>query len=124
MTINPIDWSAESHTIGDVTINLDFDDEPRYEEILSSVARAYNKYSDSECHVYCIEYIEDNESYWYVGETSNIGQRLTTHIYERDVRNIEFIEEWPNKQEAREREQIASYEVALAKETTNVRGGR
>lgn len=91
------------------------------DEILSNIVSMVDIEYDCNHYVYCLEL---NDSAWYVGETENIKNRFSSHKREKNVTNIELIEEVPDRETALERERELSYEMAIEKNTTEIYGGR
>lgn len=122
--LETIDWSADSYSITEAaTLDLSTDGTLDREELMKHVARTYEQDVSSSHFVYCIEYEDDGETCWYVGETENLHQRLTAHIMDKNVTNIERVEPQPDRDVAREREHDMHCEVVMDKESTNVYGG-
>lgn len=75
-------------------------------------------------YVYGIRLERDGETWWYVGQTSDLQSRISTHKSDKNVLNIEYIEGFDTREGAKEREREMAYEIAIERETTNVLGGR
>lgn len=120
-----IDWSADSYSVTDeTTIDLSASGGIDRESMLRYVARCYEQDVEHDHYVYCLTLPSSHEYDWYVGETTQLEQRISTHIREKGVTNIERLENVPDKETALDREQEMFLEVAIDKESTKLCGGR
>jgi len=124
MILSEIDWQSSSYDVTDsVTVDLSADSVDRL-SVMKSVIRSFENESSSPHYVYCLEIEKNGEQCWYVGESANLYDRITTHIRKKNILNIQRVEELPSRQDALEREREMSYEIAIQKNTTNIYGGR
>lgn len=91
------------------------------DEMLQNIVSLLDRQLSCDHYVYCFEFGDEN---WYVGETKNLRDRFATHRRDKDITNIELLEEVSDKTEALERERELSYEMAIEKGTTDIYGGR
>lgn len=123
--LKPIDWSEDTYQItDDTTMEISPHTGLSNAEVVKLVASEYEQQCDAEHFVYCFSYEVDGETRWYVGETSNLKKRLSSHSLDKNIDNIEVIEPAGSREEALEREREMSYEVAIDKESTEIYGGR
>jgi GIY-YIG catalytic domain. len=121
--LSSIDWDSNFYDITEnASVDLSSDSPIDKQEIIRTVAKLFEKSTDSTHYVYCLSV--DEGSRWYVGETANLYDRFCTHLRTRDVTNIEFVKPASDKEHSRERERELSYQVAIDKNTTEVYGGR
>jgi predicted GIY-YIG superfamily endonuclease len=122
-TLSPIDWNSDEYVVTEsASIDLSSDDISDKAELIRMAARSFEVSEDSPHYVYCFSF--DDGERWYVGETSNLSDRLATHIRERGITNIETVEPVSDREEGLERERELSYEIAIAKKSTEIYGGR
>lgn len=111
--------------MGDLLENVQFDFNESTglsnDDIIKTMATGVEQQEDGH-YVYCLRL--NGENSFYVGETSQLSTRISTHLREKDVRELERVELTSDKDEALERERELSYEVAIEKGTTNIYGGR
>lgn len=91
------------------------------DEMLQNIVSLLDRQLTCDHYVYCFEFGDSN---WYVGETENLKDRFATHRRDKNITNIERLEEVSDKSEALERERELSYEMAISKDTTDIYGGR
>lgn len=91
------------------------------DEMLQNIVSLLDRQLMCDHYVYCFEFGDSN---WYVGETENLKDRFATHRRDKNITNIERLEEVSDKSEALERERELSYEMAISKDTTDIYGGR
>lgn len=122
MKLERIDWTENSIDVSEnSTVLLNEHTALSRGEVLQNIISIFDEESNTDYYVYCLEIDENN---WYVGETSNLPKRFSAHKRDKNITNIERIEEVQSRKEARERERELSYEMAIEKETTDIYGGR
>lgn len=123
--LKAIDWSSDTYDITeDTVLELTPHTGLSNSEVVKLVTEQYEQEADAEHFVYCFSYEVDGETRWYVGETSNLKQRISTHSLEKNIDNIEVVEPASSREDALEREREMSYEIAIEKGTTEIYGGR
>jgi predicted GIY-YIG superfamily endonuclease len=122
-SLDRIQWSSNEYTVNDsVSLDLSSHEVVDRRALLSTAVKIYEQQAPDDYYVYCLEI--DGGSSWYVGETANLIDRVTRHLSDKNVTNIEAIEPCDSRECAREREREMSYEVAIEKECTEIYGGR
>jgi len=121
--VGPIEWSGESIQLSDsISMSVSRNDSTKRRDVIRMIARQYDRFTDADFYAYSLEL--DNGDRWYVGETANLYDRISTHLRDKTVSNIHRIEQLATKEDAKERERELSYELAIEKGTTEVYGGR
>lgn len=122
LTLQPIDWNADLYEITDgVTMELSPYTALSHGDLVKEVVSVFEDSTPFEYYVYCFQFDGDK---WYVGETKNLAQRISTHSTDKSIENLEVVEGVESREEAREREREMSYEIAIKKGTTEIYGGR
>jgi predicted GIY-YIG superfamily endonuclease len=85
--------------------------------------------TDGEHHVYVLKLNDSGEIWYYVGESTQVAQRIATHISGSEqckyMDVVEIVEvETVKHEKAMEREREKYIEVIRKKDTNNVLGGR
>ena len=75
-------------------------------------------------YVYCLVQILDNDKYYYVGKSINPTQRLSTHLSNKNVINVAWLEGYGSEEKALEMESVLAKETSIREGTVNVLGGR
>lgn len=122
--LREIDWTDDEY---DVCENVSVDlssDSPNRDSVIRNVARMFERGTSVDHYVYCITYQDSGDTCWYVGETANLADRISTHIRQKTVINIDLVECRDSKDDAKEREINLFKEKILEKESTNVFGGK
>ena len=121
--LSAIDWDSDEYRVTESsTIDLSSDDISNRAELIRMAMKSYEAAQESPHYVYCFSF--DGGDRWYVGETANLVNRISTHIRERGITNIERVETVENREQGLERERELSYEIAIDKGSTEIYGGR
>jgi predicted GIY-YIG superfamily endonuclease len=122
--LRKIDWDADSYEVtDDVQIDLRSNATLDRDKIILECVSAFEQNVSHEHYVYCIKYEHNGDTRWYVGETANLADRITTHSRNKNIQNVERVEGVDSREEAREREHDLHAEVILDKQSTDVWGG-
>jgi len=122
-TLEKIDWDSDMYHIDETTVvDLSSDDISDKTELIKMILRSFERSQDANHYVYCFSF-QDGDA-WYVGETENLYDRLTTHIREKGITNLEHVEPVADRDAGLERERELSYEVAIDKKSTEIYGGK
>lgn len=122
-TLEAIDWNDETYAVDDTTmVDLSSDDISSKTELIKMIVRSFESSQNANHYVYCFSFKGGDA--WYVGETENLYDRFTTHIREKGITNLEYVEPVENRDIGLERERELSYQIAIEKQSTDIYGGK